>query len=100
MAAVNKDGKFRVSLYKALLFLHVQSAIKSGGLNLEHSSKYRPLDDYLIDRTRWQRGFRIASGFQQCPAQTQRLLHKLAEGWGREEWGIANWIFLGLKELG
>jgi hypothetical protein len=23
-----------------------------------------------------------------------------AEGWGREEWGIANWIFLGFKELG
>ena len=55
MAAVNKDKKFRVSLYKALLFLHVQSAIKSGGLNLEHSYKYRPLDDYLIDRARWQR---------------------------------------------
>src|ERR1700749_2189759 len=53
--AVNKDSKFRVSLYKALLFLHVQSAIKSGGLNLEHSYKYRPLDDYLIDRARWQR---------------------------------------------
>jgi hypothetical protein len=54
-AAVSKDGKFRVSLYKALLFLHVQSAIKSGALNLEHSYKYRPLDDYLIDRARWQR---------------------------------------------
>ena len=54
-AAVNKDGKFRVSLYKALLFLHVQSGIKSGALNLEHSYKYRPLDDYLIDRARWQR---------------------------------------------
>jgi len=54
-AAVQKDGKFRVSLYKAWLFLHVQSAIKSGALNLEHSYKYRPLDDYLIDRTRWQR---------------------------------------------
>jgi TnpA family transposase len=54
-AAVNKDGKFRVSLYKALLFLHVQSAIKSGALNLEHSYKCRPLDDYLIDRARWQR---------------------------------------------
>ena len=26
--------------------------------------------------------------------------HKLAEGWGREERGIANWIFLSLKELG
>src|SRR6185437_3569138 len=53
--AVNKDGKFRVSLYKALLFQHVQSEIKSGALNLEHSYKYRPLDDYLIDRARWQR---------------------------------------------
>jgi len=54
-AAVNKDGKFRVSLYKALLFLHVQNGVKSGTLNLEHSYKYRPLDDYLIDRARWQR---------------------------------------------
>jgi hypothetical protein len=42
-----------VSLYKALLFLHVQGAIKSGTLNLKHSYKYRPLDDYLIDRDRW-----------------------------------------------
>ena len=24
-------------------------------MNLEHSYKYRPLDDYLIDRVRWQR---------------------------------------------
>jgi hypothetical protein len=54
-AAVQKEGKFRVSLYKALLFLHVQSGIKSGALNLEHSYKCRPLDDYLIDRVRWQR---------------------------------------------
>lgn len=46
-AAVNKDGKFRVSLYKALLFLHVQSGIKSGTLKLGHSYKYRPLDEYL-----------------------------------------------------
>jgi hypothetical protein len=35
--------------------LHVQHGIKSGALNLEHSYKYRPLDDYLIDRDRWQR---------------------------------------------
>ena len=52
---VAKDGKFCVSLYKALLFLHVQNGIKSGALNLEYSYKYRPLDDYLIDRARWQR---------------------------------------------
>jgi TnpA family transposase len=52
--AVTEDGKFRVSLYKALLFLHIQSAIKSGTLNLDQSYKYRPLDDYLIARERWR----------------------------------------------
>jgi hypothetical protein len=45
--AVSRDGRFSVSLYKALLFLQVQSGIKSGTLNLEHSYKYRPLDAYL-----------------------------------------------------
>ncbi|MBV8968838.1 MAG: DUF4158 domain-containing protein [Verrucomicrobia bacterium] len=50
--AVSKEGKFRVSLYKALLFLHVQNGIKSGALNLEHSYKYRPLSDYLLNRDR------------------------------------------------
>ena len=52
--AVTQDGRFRVSLYKALLFLHVQSGIKSGTLNLAHSYKYRALDTYLIDEVRWQ----------------------------------------------
>ncbi len=52
--AVTQDAKVRVSLYKALLFLHVQGAIKSGTLNLLHSYKYRPFDEYLIDRARWQ----------------------------------------------
>jgi TnpA family transposase len=55
LKAVTQGSKFRVSLYKALLFLHVQSAIKSGTLNLQHSYKYRPLDEYLIDRDRWRR---------------------------------------------
>ena len=52
-AAVWKDGKFRISLYKVLLFRHVAGAIKSGSLNLEQSHKRRPLESYLIDRTRW-----------------------------------------------
>jgi TnpA family transposase len=52
-AAVWKEEKFRVSLYKVLLFRHVASAIKSGSLNLEQSHKRRPLESYLIDRTRW-----------------------------------------------
>jgi TnpA family transposase len=54
-AAVTAGGKVRVSLYKALLFLHIQNAIKSGTLNLDQSYKYRPLDDYLIARERWHR---------------------------------------------
>jgi TnpA family transposase len=52
-AAVWKDGKFRISLYKALLFRHAAGAIKSGSLNLEQSHKRRPLESYLIDRNRW-----------------------------------------------
>ena len=41
--------------HRSMFFLHVQNGIKSGALNLEHSYKYRPLDDYLIDCDRWQR---------------------------------------------
>ena len=47
--------KLRVSLYKSFLFIHVASAVKSGNLNLEQSYKYRPMDDYLIDRERWDK---------------------------------------------
>ena len=48
------DGKFRVSLYKALLYVEVADAIKSGALNLVHSEKYRSLDDDLIREADWE----------------------------------------------
>ena len=51
---MSAEGKFRTSLYKVLLFVHVAEAIKSGVLNLIHSEKYRPLDDYLISKTEWE----------------------------------------------
>jgi len=47
------DGKFRISLYKALLFAEIANAIKSGALNLIHSEKYRSLDEYLIPKADW-----------------------------------------------
>jgi TnpA family transposase len=47
------DGKFRVSLYKVLLYVEVTEAIKSGALNLVHSEKYRSLDEYLIPKAEW-----------------------------------------------
>ena len=53
--AVNDPKGFRVSLCKVFLFQHVAAAIKAGSLNLDGSYKYRPLDDYLISRKRWER---------------------------------------------
>ncbi|MEI8363680.1 MAG: Tn3 family transposase [Betaproteobacteria bacterium] len=49
----NNDGKFRISLYKALFYIAVADAIKSGVLNLIHSEKYRSLDDYMIPKADW-----------------------------------------------
>ena len=54
-AVSNGPKGFRVSLCKVFLFQHVAAAIKAGSLNLEGSYKYRPLDDYLIGRVRWER---------------------------------------------
>lgn len=54
-ALISEDGKFRPSLYKVLLFVHVAEAIKSGALNLIHSEKYRSLDDYLIPKIEWKK---------------------------------------------
>jgi len=53
--AIYKSGKFRVSLYKALLFFHVSDAIKNGTLNLKYSVKYRNFEDYLIDKGEWKK---------------------------------------------
>jgi TnpA family transposase len=67
--AVTEHGRLHISLYKAFLFLHTQRAIKAGTLNLEHSYKYRPLDEYLIDRERWQQDKAILlerAGLQAC----------------------------------
>ena len=52
-AALTARGKFRVSLYKTLLYVGIADAIKSGALNLEHSGKYRALDEYLIPKEDW-----------------------------------------------
>lgn len=52
---VYKSGKFKISLYKALLFFHVSDAIKNGTLNLKYSLKYRNFEDYLIDKNEWHR---------------------------------------------
>ena len=54
IAIFDHDKKFRVSLYKALLYLAIFEAIKSGVLNVSHSEKYRSLNDYLIPKLEWE----------------------------------------------
>ena len=66
---------------QAFLFLHVQSGIKSGTLNLHHSYKYRPLDEYLIEPRRWQRDREVLlerAGLQDFTAP-KRILAELDE---------------------
>lgn len=50
---MSATDRFRVSLYKALLFIKTAEAIKAGTLHLKHSYKYRSLDDYLIPKAAW-----------------------------------------------
>jgi TnpA family transposase len=53
-AIVDKKGKIKVSLYKLFLFFEIANAIKAGDLNLIHSYKYKPFDDYLISKEEWK----------------------------------------------
>lgn len=47
------NGKIRISLYKALLFLYMAEHIKSGHLNLKYSYRYKAIQNYLIPQTKW-----------------------------------------------
>jgi len=51
----DNQGKLRVSLYKVLLFSHMATLIKSGGLNLVHSYKYKAFDAYLLTQDAWEK---------------------------------------------
>lgn len=50
---INDKGQFRVSLYKAFLFIHMAHNIKSGDLNLKYSYRYLSIQEYLIDKDSW-----------------------------------------------
>lgn len=54
-SAVFESGKFRISLYKILLFFHVSDAIKNGTLNLRYSYRYRNFDDYMISKEEFEK---------------------------------------------
>ena len=54
-AVLNTSDGFRISLCKVYLFQHVVGAVKAGNLNLDGSYKYRPMNDYLISKDRWEK---------------------------------------------
>jgi TnpA family transposase len=53
-AVYDSDSKIRVSLYKALLFIHISDGIKSGIVNLKYSYKYKSFEEYLIPKDEYQ----------------------------------------------
>ncbi len=53
-AAIHRDGKFNVSLYKAVLFCKLATAIKCGQISLLHSYRYLSIDAYLISEKYWE----------------------------------------------
>ena len=52
-AILDGNGKFRISLYKSLLFIKMADAIKAGYLNLRYSYRYKAIQDYLVNKTHW-----------------------------------------------
>ncbi|NRA86466.1 MAG: Tn3 family transposase [Rhizobiales bacterium] len=52
-ALYNDEGKFRVSLYKILLFRKISDGLRSGQLNLRHSYQNKALVDYMIESEMW-----------------------------------------------
>lgn len=50
LALIDENGKIKVPLYKAFLFIHISDAIKSGTLYLKYSYKHKSLEEYLISK--------------------------------------------------
>lgn len=48
-------GKFRVSLYKVLLYLHTANSLKAGIISLKSAYRYLSLENYLYPQDKWQK---------------------------------------------
>jgi TnpA family transposase len=84
-ALFDGEGKFRVSLYKALLFSHVAATLKSGAISLAPSYRYLTIDAYLYSPDYWQQhkerlltqaGFTHFQSFQDVMSMLAKSLHE------------------------
>ncbi|TQV77323.1 Tn3 family transposase [Aliikangiella marina] len=55
---VDTDDEFKSKLYKVALFKHISDSLKGDSLFLEHSYRYRCLDEYLISLNVWEKNKR------------------------------------------
>lgn len=83
------EGKFRVSLYKVLLFMSVSHGIKSGSLNLLDTHVFKSFEEYLIDKEVWERDREVLlgkaglSGFRDIETFLPQLKLELASRYKR-----------------
>jgi TnpA family transposase len=72
--AVHRNGEFNVSLYKAILFCKVASAIKAGQISLVYSYRYLSIDEYLIDENHWAKNKHTIISNLNLPENIDQLL--------------------------
>ncbi|STX93359.1 Transposase and inactivated derivatives, TnpA family [Legionella londiniensis] len=53
-ALYSSEGKFRVSLYKVLLYFYTADALKAGVISLKPAYRYLSLKNYLHPKEHWQ----------------------------------------------
>ena len=49
-----QENNFNSLLYKAIFFIRITEAVKSGAISLSESYKYMPIESYLMDKEKWQ----------------------------------------------
>jgi TnpA family transposase len=80
---LDSHNRVRVSLYKLLLFQRIAGDMKSGGLNLKHSYRYRSLNEYMIAKALWTQHRddylrrAVLAKFANCEAVLTELAQKL-----------------------
>lgn len=52
---IHQDDAFNTSMYKAIFYVKIYNAIKSGALSLLKSYRYMPIESYLIEKEAWDK---------------------------------------------
>ena len=90
------ETRFRISLYKALLFKSMSEQIKAGSLNLTYSYRYKAFDEYLILAEEWKLNkeqlLKEADLFhlKSCSGKIEQLKTKLDQAYTQSNQHILN----------